>query len=154
MLGIILLIILGIFLFLVEFLLIPGVTVAGIGAVILIVSAIYLAFVNHGVTMGLVSIGATLVLSLVILAISLRSRTWKKVMLDTKIDGTSHDLPEEGSIAIGDKGKTITRLAPIGKVRVNDVVMEAKSISGYVDANTDVEVIKIAGTQLIVKLLK
>lgn len=154
MAGIILLIILGILLFLVEFLLIPGVTIAGIGAVILIVSGIYLAFVNHGVTMGIVAIVATLVLSLVILSISLRSRTWKRVMLDTKIEGTSHELPEEGSIKEGDKGRAITRLAPIGKVRVNEVVMEAKSIAGYVDANTDVEVIKISGTQLIVKPIK
>ncbi len=154
MAGIILLIILGILLFLVEFLLIPGVTIAGIGAVILIVSGIYLAFVNHGVTMGIVAIVATLVLSLVVLSISLRSRTWKRVMLDTKIEGTSHELPEEGSIKEGDKGRAITRLAPIGKVRVNEVVMEAKSIAGYVDANTDVEVIKISGTQLIVKPIK
>ena len=154
MTGVFLLIILGIFLFLVEFLLIPGVTIAGIGGLILIGAGIYLAFTNHGVTMGLITIGGTLVLSVVILAISLRSRTWKKVMLDTKIDSTSHEALAEGAIKHGDKGETLTRLNPIGKVKVNDIVMEAKSITGYIDAHTEIEVIKSTGTQLIVKPVK
>lgn len=154
MTGIFLLIILGIFLFLVEFLLIPGISIAGIGGAILIGAGIYLAFVNHGVTMGLISLGITLLLSVLFFAISLRSRTWKKVILDTKIDGTSHNLPVEGSIKQGDKGVALTRLAPMGRVKVNDVVMEAKSIAGYVDSNTEVEVVKITGTQLIVKPIK
>ena len=154
MTGVFLLILLGIFLFLVEFLLIPGITIAGIGGIILIGSGIYLAFVNHGVTMGLITLGLTLLVSVIVIAISLRSRTWKKVMLDTKIDGTSHEALAEGSISPGDKGESMTRLNPIGKVRVNDIVIEAKSITGYVDPHTEIEVVKLSGTQLIVKPVK
>jgi len=154
MAGVILLIILGIFLFLVEFLLIPGVTIAGIGGVVLTGWGIYLAFAKYGVTMGLITLGVTLFLSVIVLAIVLRSRTWKKVMLDTKIDGTSHEVPDEGSIKAGDRGEAITRLGPVGKVRVNDIVMEGKSISGYIDPHTEIEVVKLTGSQLIVKPIK
>jgi len=154
MAGVFLLIILGIFLFLVEFLLVPGVTIAGIGGVILIGWGIYIAFSDYGVNMGLITVGITLLLSVVVLAITLRSRTWKKIMLDTKIDGTSHEAPAEGSIKAGDKGEAMTRLAPIGKVRVNNIVMEAKSIAGYIDPHTEIEVVKLSVSQLIVKPIK
>ena len=149
-----LLILLGIFLFLVEFLLIPGITIAGIGGLILIGSGIYLAFTNHGVNMGLITLGSTLLVSVIVIAISLRSSTWKRVMLDTKIDSTSHEALAEGSIKPGDKGETMTRLGPIGKVKVNEIILEAKSISGYVDPHTEIEVVKLSGSQLIVKPVK
>ena len=154
MIGVFLLILLGIFLFLIEFLLIPGITVAGIGGLILLTAAIYLAFTEHGVDMGLIALSSTIVLSIIILVISLRSGTWKRVMLNTNIDGKTNEGPEEGLINPGDVGESITRLAPVGKVKVNDIVMEAKSITGFVDPHIEVEVIKISGSQLIVKPLK
>ena len=130
MIGVFLLILLGIFLFLIEFLLIPGVTVAGIGGLILVTAGIYIAFNAHGVDMGLITLGVTIVSSVIILAFSLRSRTWKRVMLNTNIDSKANEGPLEGSIKPGDKGETVTRLAPVGRVRVNEIVMDAKSISG------------------------
>ena len=154
MIGVFLLILLGIFLFLIEFLLIPGVTVAGIGGLILVTAGIYVAFTEHGTDIGLITLGITIVASVIILAFSLRSRTWKNVMLNTNIDGKVNEGPVEGSIKPGDKGESITRLAPVGKVRVNNIVMEAKSISGYLDPHLKIEVVKISGSQLIVKPLK
>lgn len=151
MTGVFLLILLGIFLFLVEFLLIPGVTIAGIGGLLLVSAGIYVAFAEHGTNMGLLSAGVTLVSSVIILTISLRSRTWRGVMLNTNIEGKVNEGPEEGLIKPGDEGESITRLAPVGKVKVNDIVMEAKSITGFVDPHKKVVVIKITGSQLIVK---
>jgi len=40
----------------------------------------------------------------------------------------------------------------MGKVKVHDMVCEAKSISGFIDENTEIEVIKVSRNQLIVKL--
>ena len=154
MIGVFLLILLGIFLFLIEFLLIPGVTVAGIGGLILVTAGVYIAFTEHGVDIGLITLGVTIVSSVIILAFSLRSRTWKNVMLNTNIDSKASEGPIEGSIKPGDKGETITRLAPVGRVIVNEIVMEAKSISGYVDPHKEIEVIRVSGSQLIVKPLK
>jgi membrane-bound ClpP family serine protease len=36
-------------------------------------------------------------------------------------------------------------------VRVNDITIEGKSIGGFLDPNTKVEVVKVLGTQIIVK---
>lgn len=117
-------------------------------------SGVYLSFENYGSNIGLIVLLSTLLISVLILVLSLRSKTWKKAMLDTKIDGKVNEGPEEGKIMPGDKGIAITRLGPIGKVKINDIIMEGKSQEGYVDPNTKIEVIKINGAQALVKPLK
>ena len=83
----------------------------------------------------------------------LRSNTWKKIALDTKIVGkTSSSLELE--INIGDTGETTTRLNPYGKVLINNKLYEAKSTSSYIDPKTEIEVKKIDGSHLIIKPLK
>ncbi|MCK4920356.1 MAG: NfeD family protein [Bacteroidales bacterium] len=154
MIGIIVLIFLGILLFLIEFLIIPGTTVAGIGGLILMASGVYLSFENYDSTTGFIVLVCTLFVSVLILVLALRSKTWKKAMLDTKIDSKVNLGPEKDSISVGDKGIAITRLGPIGKVRINDITMEGKSQEGYVDPNAEIVVLKIIGSQAIVKPLK
>jgi len=48
-------------------------------------------------------------------------------------------------------GKTITRLAPIGTVVVEDNRYEGHSIGPYINQNTEIEVVKVAASYLIVK---
>ncbi len=154
MIGIFILILLGIILFLIEFLVVPGITIAGIGGLILMGSGIYLAFANFSTQIGFIVLVATLLSSVIILAIALRSRTWKGVMLSDKIDGKVNLGPGIDVVKPGDKGITLTRLNPIGKIRVNGINMEGKSLQGYLNQKTEIEVIKITGSQAIVKPLK
>jgi membrane-bound ClpP family serine protease len=154
MTAIIVLVLLGILLFLIEFLIVPGITIAGIGAVILMASGVYLAFDNYGNQVGFFVLLATLFVSVVILTFALRAGTWKRIMLNTNIDGIANEAPPEDAIKPGDKGLTLTRLAPIGKIKVNDIVMEGKSVAGFVDPGVQVEIEKISGSQAIVKPLK
>jgi len=151
---IIILIVLGIFLFVIEFLLVPGVTIAGIGGLILTVFGVYKAFDNYGATVGVWVLIGTILLSVFVIVMSLRARTWNRLMLKTKIKGTvDKDLTEE-QVKPGDRGTTVTRLAPMGKIRVNDLVREAKSTEGYVDEHTDIEIVSIEGTRISVKPVK
>ena len=74
-------------------------------------------------------------------------------MLNTNINSSvDTDLTEE-QIKKGDRGKTITRLNPMGKIVVNDLVREAKSVEGYISQNSEVEVVSVEGTRIIVKPL-
>jgi len=151
---IVILIILGILLFVIEFLLVPGVTVAGIGGLILTVFGVYKAFNDYGATTGVWVLIGTLLLSVFVIAMSLRARTWDRLMLKTNIQGTvDTDLTEE-QIKVGDRGTTLTRLAPMGKVMVNELVREAKSIEGYVDEHKEIEVVSVQGTRINVKPVK
>ncbi len=151
---IILLIVLGILLFVIEFLLIPGVTIAGIGGLILTVFGVYKAFNDYGSTTGVWVLIGTILLSVFVIAMSLRARTWSKLMLKTDIKGTVDRNLTEDEVKQGDRGKTLTRLAPMGKITVNDLVREAKSIEGYIDAHTEIEVVSIEGSRISVKPVK
>ncbi len=72
---IILLILLGIVLFLVEFLLVPGITVAGIGGAILLIGSIIMGYHYHGPVVGNYILLATIVISVVTLYFALKSKT-------------------------------------------------------------------------------
>ena len=120
-----------------NFLIIPGITIAGIGGLILTGAGIYLAYENFGPRTGLYVLIGTLLASILILAYSLRAKTWKNVMLNTNSDGKVSENPEEGSINPGDKGITVTRLAPMGRVKVNGIILEGKSVEGYLTPKTE-----------------
>ena len=152
--AIALLILLGIMLLLIEFLIIPGVTIAGIGGFLLIAGGIFSAYRTYGTKFGNITLAITVLFLIIIFSFALRARTWKKIALSTKINSSVENIKKEGKLTIGERGKTITRLAPIGKAMFNDKIIEAKSLSGYIDENTEVEIIKIQNTNVIVKPLK
>jgi membrane-bound ClpP family serine protease len=151
---IIILIILGILLFVIEFLLVPGVTIAGIGGLVLTVFGVYKAFNDYGSTVGVWVLIGTILLSVFVIIMSLRARTWNRLMLKTDVKGTvDKDLTEE-QVKPGDFGTTLTRLAPMGKILVNDLVREAKSTEGFIDEHSDIEIVSIEGTRISVKPVK
>ncbi len=152
--AIALLILLGILLLLVEFLIIPGVTIAGIGGFLLIAGGIFTAYRKYGTKFGNITLAITVLVLIIIFSFALRARTWKKIALDTKINSSVDNIKKEGKFAVGERGKTVTRLAPIGKAMFNNKIVEAKSLSGYIDENTEVEIIKVQNTNVIVKPLK
>ncbi len=151
--AIILLIFLGIFLILLEFLVVPGVTIAGIGGLLCIGGGVYLSYSNYGYVVGNYTLGGTFVLLLVTLYFAFKSKTWKKLMLKTSIDSKVNTYEKE-KIKIGDTGRTISRLAPMGKVSVNGEYIEAKSLYKFIDQDTEIEVVKVLNNKIIVKSLK
>lgn len=151
---IIFLIILGILLFLVEFLIVPGITIAGIGGAISIIAGVVLAFYYEGPATGLIVLISTAVLISLTAVFMLKAGTWKKLMLNKAIDGKVDFVRmEEERIKVGDKGKTITRLNPMGKVRVGDEYYEAKALDKLIDQNQEIEIVKIESNKIIVKPL-
>ena len=150
LIAIVLIILAGISLLLIEFLIIPGVSVFGIGGFLCIIGGVIASYIYHGNTAGHITLAAAIVASVLSMLFAFRRKTWRKMGLDTRIDSKIIAFKPE-KIKSGDTGKAITRLAPMGKVIVNEIICEAKSISGYVDENTPIEVIKVSQNQLIVK---
>lgn len=148
--AIALLIVLGIIMLLIEFLVIPGISVAGIAGFLLMLGGLIASYYYHGAQTGLYTLLITVVISGITVYYVFKRNTWKKIGLESTID--SRNSPFDISmIHAGDMGKAITRLAPIGKVMVNDIICEGKSFTGFIDENTEIEVIKVLNTQLIVK---
>jgi len=150
---IIIIILLGVLLFIIEFLLVPGITVAGIGGAILIVGGVIMAYHHHGSTIGNFTLLGTALISFLTVFMVLKSGTWKKIMLKKDISGKVNVVDQTGvEVKIGDMGKTITRLNPMGKVVINGNYFEAQSLNKYIDQKTDIEVIKVLSNKLVVKL--
>lgn len=149
-LVIVLIILLGLFLLVLEFFVFPGVSVAGIGGVIFTAGGIYLAYVSHGSTYGNIALISTLLVAVVMIAMSLRSNTWNRLMLQTNVSGQVETV-SEATIKAGDTGVCVTRLNPIGKVKVNNEIVEGRCPGQFVNENTEVQVIKVHKTYIIVK---
>ena len=149
-LGIVLLILAGVLLFLLEFLVVPGVTIAGIGGLLFFSGAVYLAFENLGTTAGLIVLIVVVITIIFALIYGLRAKTWTRISLKTAIDSSVSDI-ESLPVKAGDMGICITRLGPIGKVRIGDIKCEGQSIGPYIDANTEIEVVQVKSNHVIVK---
>ena len=141
--------IVGIVLILVEIFLIPGLTLTAVAGAAFSIGGIYYAFTHIGTTAGVITLISVIAVIGIAFVYLIKSKALDKIALKTDINSTvgSKELPD---IAEGDTGITISRLNPIGKVRVNDITMEAKTLSDFIDENTEIKVIKVFSTQLIV----
>lgn len=146
----IVLILVGLVLIFAEILLIPGVGVAGILGLLSMGGSCFYAFHEMGTTTGIIItvINAMLIVGLTVWV--LRAKTWKRFTLDTNIDSKAFSL-EGAKIAIGDRGRTITRLAPMGTARFGEDTYEVKALEGMVDPGTDVEIVLIEDNKIYVE---
>lgn len=147
------LIIAGLLLLVLEVLVIPGVGVVGFFGFALIVYSLYASFADHGTTAGVVATISTLFASVLVIWISLRSRTWRKISLETNIQ-SKVNLINEQEIHVGDKGKTIGRIAPMGKALINGKYFEVKSGGAFIDPEKEITVSRIDGNHVYVKEIK
>ena len=146
------LIIIGLILILAEILLIPGVGIAGVLGVLSMGGSCFYAFHEFGNLTGGIVTGINAVLLVVLMIYVLRAKTWKRMALETNID--SKAVADECTIvAVGDKGRTLTRLAPMGSVRFGDNVAEVKALEGMIDPGAEVEVVMIEDNRIYVRVV-
>ena len=150
---IITLIVIGIVLLAIELLIIPGFGFAGVLGLLSIVGAVILSFIQFDTTTGLIVLGGTIVVLTVMTILILRSKTWKKLSLKENIDAKVDSDPTEKGLTIGMVGITISRLAPAGKIRINNLDIEARSYDAIIDSGKQVEIIAIEDNKVIVKEL-
>lgn len=147
------LILVGLILIFAEVLIIPGFGVAGILGLLSMAGSCFYAFHEMGNTAGYIVTGVNALLLLTLVIYILRAKTWKKMTLETNID--SKAVSEDSSVvSLGDTGKAMTRLSPMGSVRFGDAVVEVKAIEGMVDPGCDVEVVMIEDNKIYVSPIR
>lgn len=144
------LILLGAVLVIMEFLVFPGVNVVGILGFGCMIAGIYCGYAFYGTAAGHAILLTATLLGFGVTWYALRSKTWKRFSLHTQLDSTVEGV--DASVRVGDTGVTLSRLAPMGNVQVGEVVAEAESQSGYIDARQPVEVVKVFKNKIVVKL--
>lgn len=149
---IILLIVCGLVFLFAELFLLTGLSIGAFLSLACYGGAVYVAFDRFSAETGLWCIASIAVLSLILLVISLRSKTWRRLSLDQSI--TSSNREEPMSVALGDRGRAVSRLAPVGRAEFAGRMYEAKSQAGYIDSGVEVEAVDFDDFSVIVKPVK
>lgn len=142
----------AIVLILAEIFLLPGISLAGIGGAVFAIGGVVFAY-TVGSWVGHITLSLSIIIFGIIFGWLLRSRSFNKVALKTDIDSKLTSSKDLG-IQVGDEGVTISRLAPIGKARINGITVEAKSLDELIDENTPIKVIRVDSYNVIVNPIK
>ena len=154
MFYIVLLVFFGLLFLVAELVLLPGVSIGAVLALVCYGSSVYLAFRDFGPVTGTVVILVILVLSVIATVVSLRAKTWQRFSLKQEIRSSSMPVIPAEELQVGDRGVTLSRLSPMGKVEIGGRTYEAKSQRAYVDQQPDVEVVGFENFSVIVKTIK
>ena len=149
---IVFLMIVAIVLILLEIFMLPGITVAGVGGFIFAAGGLIYAYSIDTWT-GNLTLLLSAVAFIAAFAWLLRSKSFNRIALKTDIDSKLASTRDTG-IKPGDEGVTISRLAPIGKARINGITVEAKSVDELIDEHTSVVVVRVDGYNVVVETKK
>ncbi|HSG67403.1 MAG TPA: NfeD family protein [Bacteroidales bacterium] len=144
------LILIGLAFLLLEILVIPGTGIAGIIGFILIGIGVWQAYEYYGASSGHWVLAGTFGATIVVLVLSLRSKTWRRVMLNSEIDSRVN-LVDEINLKRGDAGRTVSRLAPMGKALFGTEYYEVRTQGDFLDPGTEIEIEKIEDHKIFVK---
>ena len=146
---VVILLVLGIVFLLLEIFMFPGISVAGVAGAVFTTAAVWYAYTHIGAVAGNIALIGGVVLMGVAVWMFMRSRALDKMSLKTSITGTVEAI-DELKISVGDKGTTISRLAPMGKIKINGKVVEAKTDNEFIDPNTEVMIKEVYKTNVLV----
>ncbi|HOT13283.1 MAG TPA: NfeD family protein [Bacteroidales bacterium] len=152
-LTIVLLVALAIFLLVLELFIIPGISIAGIGAILVYAGAIAIAYIKLGVVGGNITLAASIISSAIAVYIFFKPSTWKRVTLSTEITAKVPEYEVCSLLKPGMQGVAKTRLGPMGEIEINDIITEAQSMGAIINANTPIEIVYIEDHKIFVKPL-
>ena len=147
---IILLIALGLILLLIEIFVVPGTSVIGIAGGVLVGFSIWQAYRVFGSDKGHLVVIGTLVLIGITLVLAFKSNTWKRMMLNTNVEGRVNEI-EINKLDIGDIGKSVSRISPAGTALFENELYEVHTQGDFIDQETEIVIIKIEDNKIIVK---
>lgn len=145
--AILILLAIGFLLVVLEIFVLPGIIVGIIGGG-LIITSIVLAYINLGTEISHKLLLSTAIVSIVLAYFAFRPATWKKVSLETMVDGKMNTI---NNINKGDEGVTSSKLSTSGNAVINDVTVEVHSESGYIAENTPIIVHRVEQNKIWVK---
>ena len=137
---------LGLLLLTLEIVALPG-GIAGVCGFLLIVFGVWQSFILWGMTVGTWVLIGSVVICALLLALFMKTKTWKRFSLNEESDSTVNQI-EDPAIAIGTRGTTVARLAPTGKALIDGKLMEVHAINKFIDQDRPIEVVAIEGYRI------
>ncbi|MEC9488744.1 MAG: NfeD family protein [Halanaerobium sp.] len=146
---------LGLVLLLVEFLVIPGFGITGLGGLAAIGLSIFLSFPNPGLAIYALAITAVGLAVLFLFALKYipESKIWtSRISLPlSQRKELGYVAPRERKELIGKTGKTITILRPAGTALISGGRVDVVSEGGFIERDREVEVVAVEGSKVIVR---
>ena len=139
----------GIFLIVLEIVLLPGLVAGILGGVFMIMGIAWTWQIFGSQAAIITGIISSAVLGVVLFA-AFRTGFWKRFSLKDQLLGKMNVIDPE-LVKAGDRGAAISSLRPMGSVRINGLRYEALSEGPMIPPNYPVEVVRIEGYKIIVK---
>lgn len=140
----------GLMLIVAELVFIPGTTIVGLLGFAFAAVGIVTTYRHFGNDIGLYILLGMSGLSLVTLIYSIRSKSWSRFSLKT----ASNSKVNEGlmeSLVVGEEGKAISTLRPIGKAEFKNKQFEVKTTGDYLETGTRIRILQIQSNQITVE---
>lgn len=147
----ILIILLGLLLLMLEILVLPG-AVVGIFGVLLVLVGITSAYLNLGTFTGHIMLVGTIITSGLMLYLTFRKGSWKRVSLNTSLKGKVNTF-DPNAFKVGDEGLAVSRIAPSGKALINDDTVEVHSLGEFIDQGSNIKIVKLEPNKIFIKSL-
>lgn len=149
LIAILFLIVIGGVLLVLEFLFLPGL-IAGIVGLLMQIAGIWASYHFFGSGKGTWVLTGVVLFDLALLIYAFRGGMWRMITLETELKGRANTL-DNSPVHVGDKGITISRLAPMGRAMINGHSIEVHSLQGFINEQVQVEVIKVEIGKIWVK---
>jgi membrane-bound ClpP family serine protease len=143
------LLLIGLILLVVEIIFIPGTTVVGIFGFLVSLAGLTFAFLNFEYSVAIWITGVTVVINFAAVWYGFSSGIWKKFSLKSTQSGGAFDGRTDG-LEVGMKGLAVSDIKPYGKASFNEIWVEVKSESGFIEVNTPVTITKIENNKISV----
>jgi len=171
--------VLGIFLLLIEFLILPGFGIAGFAGIICIFAGLFGMLIKNppdkapwpqdaiawsDFTWGVVGLSAGfagfIVLAWLLSKYLPRIQFLSGLILVPAVPRQSGEIPlsmttplesKTVSIKMGDSGEVVSKLRPTGKAKFGDAIVDVVAEAEFLDKGTKVEIIEIQGNRVVVK---
>lgn len=147
------LILIGLALIVAEVYLIPGMNIAGILGVVLVLFGLGYAFTASGLMAGLAVLFGTLAAGGVLFLVLWRSGAWRQFILATSLQSEPEARPgEHRARYLGREGIAVTPLRPVGIVEIDGERIEAVTEGQYIAAGSRVRVVAMDRRRYFVRL--
>ena len=147
---IIIVLLVGLALIALEIVALPG-FISGVCGGVLVMIGIWQTYANYGSTAGNITLISSIVVGIIMLAILMKSGTWKRFSLKEESDSKVNQV-DNGAVHVGATGTTISRLAPAGKAIIGNEIVEVHSEGVFIEENQPIVVTDIEGYRILVKV--
>lgn len=142
----IIVLVLGVLLFALEIVALPG-GIAGAFGLLLTGFGVWQSYLIWGQTVGNTILCICAGIIIVLLAIFLKAKTWKRFSLDEESDSVVNQI-DQVALAVGARGTTVARLAPTGKALFDGQLVEVHAINKFIDPDRPIEVVAVDGYRI------